>query len=105
MSDGFDVGAAFAHHVGAQRGVGDLGADVDGPARRVEQVEVLGERLPAPRHPLAERRAGDVLDAFEQFDQELVSIRCDRREADAAVADEDRRDAVDRRRQRDRGPT
>ncbi len=93
----FDVGAAIAHHIGAQRGVGHLGADVDRPTHRVEQVEVLGERLPAPCHAFAQRGTGDVLDAFEQFDQELVLVGPDRGEPDAAVAEQDRGDPVDRR--------
>ena len=42
------AGAPLAHDVGAHRAVGDLGADVDGPAPAVEGVEVLGEGLPVP---------------------------------------------------------
>ena len=42
--------------------------------------------------------AGDVLDAFHQLDEPVVVGRAHRREADAAVADDDRGDAVPRRR-------
>ena len=86
----------LAHHIGAQRSVRNLGADVDRPAKPVEQVEVLGERFPPPGHALAERGARDVLDAFEQFDQEVMLIRPDGGEAETAVAEQDRGDAVDR---------
>ena len=69
------VGAAVAHDVGAQRGVGDVRADVDACAAcALERVEVLGERLPVPREALGQRGAGDVLDAFEQADQPVVAV-------------------------------
>ena len=94
----FDVRAAVAHHIGAERGVRNLGADVDGPAHRVEHVEVLGERLPSPRHALGECGARNVLDAFEQTDEPFVTIRRNGSESHPAVAEQHRRDAVDRRR-------
>ena len=34
---------ALAHHVGPDRGVGDLGAHIEGPRRALQSVEVLGE--------------------------------------------------------------
>ena len=41
----------FAHHVVAQRPVGDVAGDVGRVAPGVDQVEVLAEGLPrAPRH-------------------------------------------------------
>ena len=61
---------------------------------RVERVEVLGERLPAPVDALGERGAGDVLDALHQLDQPLLVARAHRREPDAAVAGDDGGDAV-----------
>ena len=70
--------------------------DVEGPA--VERVHELGERLPVPREALVQHRAGDVLDAFHQLDEPLVVGGAHRREADAAVADDDGGDAVPRRR-------
>ena len=40
--------------------------------------------------------AGDVLDAFHQFDEAVVIAGMDRRESDAAVADHDGGDTVPR---------
>ena len=88
------VGAAVAHHVAAQRGVGHLGAEVDGLRGGVERVEVLGEGLPLPGDALVQRGAGDVLDALHQGDQPLVAVGAHRGEADAAVAHHDGGDAV-----------
>src|SRR5262245_33980726 len=51
-----------------------------------------------PARAGCERGAGDVLDAFHQADQPLVAVGSRRREADAAVAEDERRDAVPRRR-------
>ena len=90
--------AALAHHVQAERAVGDLGAEVDVAGPLVEVVEVLGEGLPRPRQAFVQRRAGDVLDALHQLDQPLVIGRADGGEADAAVAHHDRGDAVPARR-------
>ena len=89
----------LAHHVVAERAVRDVAGDVGGVAAAVEHVEVVGEGLPlAPRHPVGERGAGDVLDAFHHVDELLVVGRAHGREADAAVAEHDRRDAVGGRR-------
>ena len=88
--------AALAHHVEPQRAVRHRGADVDAAAQPGDHVEVLGERLPAPRDALVERRAGDVLDAFHQLDQVRLGAGTDGREADAAVAHDDGGDAVPR---------
>ena len=69
---GLVVGAPLPHHVGAQGGVGHLGADVEGVGPAVDRVEVLGEGLPVPRQALVEGRAGDVLHALHQGDEEVV---------------------------------
>ena len=94
----FVVGATLAHHVGAQRAVGDHRGDVGGVLATLEFVEVLGKRLPVPRDALAQRGTGDVLDALHQLDQEVVLVGFGRREADAAVAHHDGGDAVRGRR-------
>ena len=78
--------------------MGHLGGEVDVVGAAVERVEELGEGLPGPRQALVQRGAGDVLDALHQLDEALVVGRADRREADAAVAGDDRGDAVPRRR-------
>ena len=96
--------AALAHHVGAHRAVRDLRADVHHVRHRRDEVEVLGERLPAPAHALGERGAGDVLDALHERDEPLALVGVHGREADAAVAHDDRRDAVPRRRREVRVP-
>ena len=62
-------GAALAHHVGAQRAVGHLRAEVDRVRPPLERVEVLGEALPLPLDALVQGRAGDVLHALHQVDQ------------------------------------
>jgi hypothetical protein len=93
-----DIGTAVAHHVGAQRRMRHLGSDIDGPAESVELVEVLRKGLPPPRHALAQRGTGNVLDAFEQLDEPLVPVGGNGGEPDPAVADHDGGDPVDRRR-------
>src|SRR5262249_25546690 len=55
------------------------------------------EALPAPLDAFGERGAGNVLDTLHEPDQPVVPIRPGRREADAAVAHDDRRDPVPRR--------
>jgi hypothetical protein len=74
--------------------VGDLTAYVDRELLLADGVEVLGIGLPAPGDALGQRGAGDVLDALHQLDQPLLAARPHRREADAAVAGHDGRDAV-----------
>ena len=96
--------AALAHHVGAHRAVRHLRADVERARHALERVEVLGEALPLPADALGERGARDVLDALHQADQPVVAVGARRREADAAVAHHDRRDAVPRRRREVRVP-
>ena len=90
--------AAVAHDVGADGAVRHVRRDVDRARQLLERVEVLGEALPLPRDAFGERGAGDVLDAFHEADQPLVAIGGGGREADAAVAHDDGRDAVPRRR-------
>ncbi len=96
--------AALAHHVDAQRRVRQERGDVHRERAPVERVEVLGERLPLPLDALVQRGAGDVLHAFHQLDEAFVLVGAHRREADPAVADHDRGDAVARRRIQDRVP-
>ena len=88
----------LAEHVGAQRGVGHLGGDVDGAGHLLERVEVLAEGLPPPVDALVERGAGDVLDRLHELDEEVLLAGPQRGEADAAVAHDDRGRAVPRRR-------
>ncbi len=94
----FALGAALPHHVQPQRAVRDLDRDVDVEGPAVERVHELGEGLPGPGQALVEHRARDVLDPFHQLDQPPAVGRPDRREADPAVAGDDRRDPVPGRR-------
>ena len=87
-------GAAVAHDVGAHRAVGDLRAHVHGPLPSTQGVEVLGEALPLPPHPLGQRGAGDVLDPLHETDQPVVAVGAGRGEAHAAVAGDDGGDPV-----------
>ena len=100
----FVGGAALAHRIRAHRPVRHLHTDVDGERAAVERVEVFGERLPGPVHPLAQRGTGDVFDALHQTDEPLLRTRAHRRESDAAVPGDDGGDAVSRRRLEDRVP-
>ena len=109
LLDVFGVGflilrAAVAHHIGADRAVRDLRADVDGHRQGLEEVEVFGEGLPAPLHALGEGAAGDVLDALHEADQPVALVRRGGREADAAVAHHDGGDTVPERRREQRVP-
>ena len=92
------IGAALAHHVEPQRCVRDLRADVDHALRRVEHVEVLLEAFPPEIDAFGEHGLGNVLDAFHQVDQIALGTRPHRGEADAAVPEHRRRDAMQRRR-------
>ncbi len=92
------VMGALAHHVGAQRGVRNLGGDVDRARRGVECVEVLGEGLPLPVDALVERGAGDVLDTLHQLDEEVLAIGAHGGEAHTAVPHHDGGHAVPARR-------
>jgi hypothetical protein len=95
---------AFAHHVGAQRGVRHHRADVERARHACQGVEILGERLPVPLDALVQRGAGDVLDAFHELDEVLVRVGPHRREADAAVPQDRGGHAVPTRRREVRIP-
>src|SRR4029453_18164819 len=62
------------------------------------RVEVFREALPLPADAGGERRAGDVLHTLHELDQVVLLARAHGREADAAVAHDDRRDAIPARR-------
>ena len=84
----------LSRDVGAQRGMGHLGADVDRAGHRFEGVEVLAEALPPPVDALVQGGARDVLDGLHQLDQEVVLVGPRGCEADTAVAHHDRGRAV-----------
>lgn len=86
--------AALSHHIGAQRRMGNLRADVDRARHPREGVEVLGKRLPVPAYAFGQHRSGDVLHALHHADQPVAPIRLHRCEPHAAVAHDDARDAM-----------
>ena len=87
-------GGPLAHDVEAQSAVGELRAQVDVVRTPFHRVEILPEALPGPVDPLVEHRARDVLDPFHERDQAGVRVRPHRREADATIAHDRRRDPV-----------
>jgi len=95
---------AVAHHVNAQRQVRDLRADVDRAWAPIEFVHVLWEGLPLPVQPGGEHRIGDFLDALHQVHQRAMMFLLHRREADTAIAEHYRGDAVPARRREQRIP-
>ena len=92
----YPVGAPLAHHIGAERRVRHVGADVHGVAPAREGIQVFGKALPVPAQAFGQGRAGNVFHAFHQLDQPSWSSGSDRGEADAAIADDDRGHAMDR---------
>ena len=94
----------LAHDVRAYRAVRHLRGDVDRARHLLDRVEVVGESLPAPLDALGQRAARDVLDALHQLDEPLLAARAYRRESHAAIAHDDRRDPVPRRRGEQRIP-
>ena len=91
------VAAPVSHHVGAHRGVGDVGTHVEHAAMRAEYVQIVRERLPTPGQALGQGRSRDVLHPFEQADEPVMAIGPGRGETDAAVAHGHGGDPVPRR--------
>jgi len=55
---GLPVTPALAQHVGPQGAVGNHGGHIEDPVGPLDFVEVLGERLPVPTHPLGQGTCG-----------------------------------------------
>ena len=87
--------AAIAHGHASQRRVADEEPGVHRECA-VETVEVLPEGLPVPRHAGGEGLEGHALDAGEHAHEVVGFARGQRRDREAAVAADDRRDAVQR---------
>ncbi len=92
-----------AHHVAAEGAVADEEAGVDADAA-VEPVEVLAEGLPAPVDALLERGEGHALDLGHHAPEVVGVLGVQRGQGEAAVAADDRGDAVDVRRRGQRVP-
>ena len=95
---GLALHAALTHDEDPHRRVRHLRRDVEVVGPGIERVHELLEALPGPRQPFVEHCAGDVLDALHELHQRLPLVGPAGREADAAVADHRRGDAVPRRR-------
>ena len=87
--------AALAHGDSSQRRVADEEPGVH-CERAVEAVEVLAKGLPVPWHAGGEGLEGHALDAGEHAHEVVGFARSQRRDREAAVAADDRRDAVQR---------
>ena len=83
-----------AHHVGHQRRGRQVLNHVDALGRAVERVHVLRNGLPIPLHPDLHRLVGNRLGARHRQHRALAKFRLDRHEAEAAVAEHHRGDAV-----------
>jgi hypothetical protein len=74
--------------------MGDLRADIDSPPPLVQQIEIVRKAFPSPRHAFVQRGSRYVLDAFHQLDQAALVPGTHGREANPAIADDHRGDAM-----------
>ncbi len=101
---GFPPHGAVAHDIDAQRQMRGLGGDVDRARMALQRIEEVGEALPVPGQPVGQHGVGDFLDALHQIHQRAAMMLSHRREADAAIAEHDRGDAMPARRRQQRIP-
>jgi hypothetical protein len=101
---GLVASATLAHHIGADRAVWCERGDIESEGGRADSVEVFGKGLPAPADPLVQCRPGDVFDTLHQPDQPLTLVGHHWCEADTAVAEHQRGDAVPAARRQGRVP-
>ena len=92
------IRAALSHDKGAQRAVRNLRADIDGARQAFERIEIIGKAFPIPFHPLGERSARNILDTLHQADQPIMLVLFRGRKANAAIAHDNRGDAMPARR-------
>ncbi|MNT32481.1 hypothetical protein D3C72_1683650 [compost metagenome] len=85
---------AIAHDIQTQRTVRQLGTDINVVGMPFQCREVFGEALPLPVEAFVQRHARNVLDTFHEFDQPIVIMGPDWREANAAVPHHDGGDAM-----------
>ena len=88
------LGVLEAEHADQHRREGNVGQDVDRLGRAIDAIEILGKAGPVPWHPLLHRRERDRLDARHAQHRALPHLGCDGREAEAAIADDYRGNAV-----------
>ena len=92
------IRAALSHDKGAECAVRNLRANIDSARQAFECVKIIGKAFPIPFHPLGERSAGNILDTLHQADQPIMLVLFRGRKADAAIAHDDRGDAMPARR-------
>ena len=95
----FAVGAALAHDENAKCGMRDLRRHVDVVFVTFKRIEIIRETRPVPWQPFLHNDFRNVLNPLHQTDQHVVMIRADWCETDTAIAHQDRRHTVRRRRQ------
>ena len=83
-----------AEHPGQHRPDWRIGQNVQRLWRCVHGIQELWEGHPVPRHPETHRLVRDRLDARHREHRPLAHLRWDGRETEAAVPDDDARDAV-----------
>ncbi len=83
-----------AHHVSEQRRDRNIRQDVHRLGTAIDAVEEFGKGRPIPRHASFHRGVRNRLDPRHREHRALARFRLHRREAEAAVADHDRGDAV-----------
>jgi hypothetical protein len=91
---GARLGRLEPHHVRHQRRRRHVLDDVHALRRAVQRIEVLGDRLPVPRHALAHRLVGDRLGARHRQHRAVTEVRRAGGEAEPTVAEHHRRHAV-----------
>ena len=94
---GFLGKGPFAHGPGAQGRVADVAGVVDALGRAVDEVQVLGKRLPRPVDARGHGLGRDVLGPLEVADDQLMCVGADGREREAAVAHDHGGDAMEAR--------
>src|SRR6202011_4010152 len=95
--------AGDAHHVPSQGRMPNHRADVESEPRPNE-IEILAEAVPLERHARVEGRLLDVLYFAEHLDELAAAARMHRREAERAVADDNRCHAMLEARRRETVP-
>ena len=76
----------------------NLRANIDRARQAFERIEIIGKAFPIPFHPLGERSAGNILNTLHQADQPIMLVLFRRCKANAAIAHDNRGDAMPARR-------
>jgi hypothetical protein len=95
---------AVTHHIDPHRQMRGLRRDVDRALAPLQRIHEFREAFPFPGQAGGEYRVGDFLDAFHQVHQRAAMMLLHRREADTAIAEHHRGDAVPARGRQQRVP-